>query len=191
MTRMTAPLSSSGKGQPRPAAAHAPPGSLKRHRARAAEAFLVCGAYLALALAITWPLCLHLETRIPGGGTWADPTGYYIDFWDLSHHALPFAGTFSDTVVNVPFGRTQVAPAFLEQIVSYGPAVAIAHFWSTTAGESIVAFMGLVSSAAAMYLLVRWLGGGRLAAGWAGTALMLCPYLVNRVAEQVPLGNLA
>jgi hypothetical protein len=191
MTRITAPLSSSAKGQPLPAAADAPPGSLKRHRARAAEAFLVCGAYLALALAITWPLCLHLETRIPGGGTWADPTGYYIDFWDLSHHALPFAGTFTDTVVNVPFGRTQVAPAFLEQIVSYGPAVAIAHFWSTTAGESIVGFMGLVSSAAAMYLLVRWLGGGRLAAGWAGTALMLCPYLVNRVAEQVPLANLA
>ncbi len=191
MTQTRVPSSSSGKGRPLPGAAPTPPKSSRRNRARAAEAFLVCGAYLALALAITWPLCLHLATRIPGGGTWADPTGYYIDFWDLSHHALPFAGTFVDTAVNVPFGRPQLASAFLEQIVSYGPAVVIAHFWSTAAGESIVAFMGLVSSAAAMYLLVRWLGGGRLAAGWAGAALMLCPYLVNRVAEQVPLTNLA
>jgi hypothetical protein len=148
-------------------------------------------AYLALAIAITWPLVLHLGTRIPGGGTFYDPTGYYNDFSYFSTHGLTLFGTQVQTAIDAPFGRPILPAASLEQVVSYGPGVAISSIWDPAAGLSIVALVGLASSAGAMYGLVRWLRAGKIAAGWAGAALMLSPYLTYRVGFHVPLANLA
>jgi hypothetical protein len=154
------------------------------------EAIAVVVAYLLVAIAITWPLVLHLDTRFPGGGTYLDPTGYYNDIWYLSTHGFKLFGSAVQTGIDAPFGRPIIPSAYLEQIVSYGPAVAIANLWTVAAGLSIVALLALVSSSGSMYLLVRWLGAGRIAAAWSGLAVMLSPYMLNRLPLHLPLANL-
>ena len=163
----------------------------RRRPRRLPEIVGVGVAYLAMALAITWPVVLHLGTRIPGGGNFSDPTGYYNDLWYFSTHGLKLVGTAVQTAIEAPFGRPIVPASNLEQIVSFGPGVAIARIWTPSAGLSIVAILSLVSSAGTMYWLVRWLGAGMIAAGWAGAALMLSPYLTYRLGIHVPLSNLA
>jgi hypothetical protein len=159
-------------------------------RSIAGEAIVVLVGYLLVAIAITWPLVLHLGTRFPGGGTYSDPTGYYNDIWYLSTHGFKLFGSAVQTGIDAPFGRSIVPSAYLEQIVSYGPAVAIARIWTVAAGMSIVALIALVSSSGSMYLLVRWLGVGRIAAAWSGLAVMLSPYMINRLPMHLPLANL-
>jgi hypothetical protein len=174
--------------------AEAPAADAGRHgrvRPRVVEAVAVIGGYLLVAIAITWPLVLHMGTRFPGGGTYLDPTGYYNDVWYLSTHGFKLFGSAVQTGIDAPFGRPIIPSAYLEQIVSYGPAVMIARIWTVAAGLSVVALFALVSSAASMYLLVRFLGAGRIAAAWSGIALMLSPYLLNRVPLHLPLSNLA
>jgi len=147
--------------------------------------------FIAVAVAMTWPLVLHLGTRIPGGGTFYDPTGYYYDFWYFANHGLQLFGSGTMTILDLPFGRPTVPAGILEQFVSYGPGIAISALWSPAAGLSIVALVSLAGSGGAMYGLVRWLGAGRVAAAWAGVALMFSPYLTYRVGVHIPLANIA
>ncbi len=147
--------------------------------------------FIAVAVAMTWPLVLHLGTRIPGGGTFYDPTGYYYDFWYFANHGLQLFGPGTMTILDLPFGRPTVPAAILEQFVSYGPGIAVSALWSPAAGLSLVALASLAGSGGAMYALVRWLGAGRVAAAWAGVALMFSPYLTYRVGVHIPLANIA
>lgn len=162
---------------------HPPPWSV--------EAGFAALVFFAVAIAMTWPLALHLGTRIPGGGEFYDPTGYYYDFWYFSTHGLQLVGRGTMVLLDQPFGRTIVPASYLEQFVSYGPGVVITRLWNPAAGLSIVAIVSLAGSGGAMYGLVRWLGAGKIAAIWAGVALMLSPYVTYRVGVHVPLADVA
>ena len=155
------------------------------------EAAVAALVFFAIAIAMTWPLALHLGTRIPGGGTFSDPTGYYYDFWYFSTHGLQLVGRGTMVLLDQPFGRTIVPASYLEQFVAYGPGVVISKLWNPAAGLSIVAIVSLAGSGGAMYGLVRWLGAGRIAAIWAGVALMLSPYVTYRIGVHVPLADVA
>lgn len=155
------------------------------------EAAAVGLGFTAVAIAMTWPLVLHLGTRIPGGGTFYDPTGYYYDFWYFATHGLQLFGPGTMSILDAPFGRPIVPSTLIQQLVSYGPGVGISALWSPAAGLSIVALASLAGSGGAMYGLIRWLGAGRIAAVWAGLALMFSPYLTYRVGVHIPLANIA
>jgi len=157
----------------------------------AGEAGIVALLSVAVAVAMTWPLVLHLGTRIPGGGTFYDPTGYYYDFWYFSTHGLRLLGTGTMTTVDLPFGRTIVPAGYLEQLFTYGPGVLISALWNPAAGVSLVALISVAASGGAMYGLVRWLGAGVIASGWAGIALMFSPYLTFRMGVHLSLVNVA
>src|SRR5581483_2707874 len=67
----------------------------------------------------------------------------------------------------------------------YYPTYLLAGAVGELAAFNLCILAGLVLSAAAMYLLVRWLGCGRPAAAWSGLAYALFPWHLQRAV----LGN--
>lgn len=150
----------------------------------------VLGGYLLMAVIISWPLAANMGHHIAGGGSGGDQSGYLWDFWNISEHGLSLWGTDLQETISAPFGRESPGSVNVTLLSTLGPAWVVASIWSPIVAYNVTVFLALTLSAAAMYMLARWVGAGRWIAGWAGGAFMLFPYETLRAQTHVPLAHI-
>lgn len=165
---------------------------MKRSLARAPwwEIGAVLGGYLLMVVVISWPLAANFGTHIAGGGAGGDQSGYLWDFWNISTHGLSLWGTDLQESISAPFGRESPGSVNVTLFTTLGPAWVVSTIWSPIVAYNVTVFLALTLSAAAMYLLVRWVGAGRWIAAWAGMAFMLFPYEQIRAQAHIPLAHI-
>jgi hypothetical protein len=154
------------------------------------EAVMVLAGALLLALLLTWPLARHLATDLPGSGSGGDRSGYAWDVWFNAEHGLRLWGVTTQEVVGAPFGRPMPASANALQIAFLGPAWIFGQFAGPVVSLNVALLLGMTMSAAAMWLLVRWLGLGYTAAAWAAVAFSVFPNALIRADTHYPLALL-
>lgn len=160
-------------------------------RRRVTEAALVLAGCLALAIAITWPLVLHLGTDTPGAGSGGDRSGYVWDVWFNAEHGLRLWGSTTQEQIGAPFGRVLPASVNTLQLAFLGPAWLISWFTGPIAALNLSLLIGMTLGSAAMFLLIRWLGLGVAAAAWAAVAFAVFPNALVRASAHYPLAVLA
>jgi hypothetical protein len=157
----------------------------------ALEAGLVLLASFALVVVLTWPLLPNIATDVPGGGSGGDRSGYTWDVWFNAEHGLRLWGSTYQEAVSAPFGRLMPASANVLQITFLGPAWLFGQFVGPVAALNLSLLIGMTLTPAAMYLLIRWLGLGIVAAIWAGAAFALFPNFLIRASGHYPMAFLA
>jgi hypothetical protein len=149
-------------------------------RAVVLETIAVLVGYSIAALAVTWPLAADIRNRLlgpfpgdaGGGAAWYDQLHV-----EGGYHLL---GTTHHTLTGAPLGWAQGNALNFQWLLPNYPGYLVAGPLGGTAALNLVILSGLVLSGAAMYLLVRWLGCGRLVAGWAGLVFLVFPWHLQR-----------
>lgn len=136
--------------------------------------------FLALAIAMTWPLVLHLSTAVTDPG---DPLlNTWIMAWD--EHALA-AGSlrgFFDANIFFPNHRTLAYSEHLLPQALIG-AVPLLLSGNPLLAYNVVVLLAFASSALGMYVLARHLIGSETAAVFAGTAFAFSPFMMGHLAH--------
>ena len=149
-------------------------------RASVFEASIVLASFSALAVAITWPLAAHLNSRLPGVYP-NDGLGTASWFWQLQHEGgYHFLGTTHHTLTGAPLGWDQGNALNFQWLWPYYPAYLLSTAVGAVAALNVVTFTGFAFSGGAMYLLIRKLGCGRVAAWWAGVVWVVFPWHMQR-----------
>jgi hypothetical protein len=134
-------------------------------------------AYAAVAIAFTWPLALHLDTHVTGGGD----TGVYIwNHWVFLHEMkntwnFPY---FTDVL----FGGERAANLSLHNYTRFQNllAVPLMRVVSTVTAFNLVFLLMTVLTGYSTFLLVRQVTG-RVAESWlAGLLFAWSPFLATR-----------
>lgn len=136
-------------------------------------------AYAAVAIAFTWPLAVHLETRLTGG-TGSDTGVYVWNQWVFrheltEHRRLPY---FTDVL----FGAERTANLSLHNYTRFQNLIAAAlmRFFPVVTTFNLVYLMMTVLTAYTTFLLARHVTG-RAAESWLGGLLFAwSPLLVTR-----------
>lgn len=113
---------------------------------------IVLTLYFALALALTYPLALHLGTHIPGhdtdgpAQTWSL---WWVPFALFNRNVLPFTTDY----LFYPLGMNLVAytPTFLNGILS----IPLQFIFGTIAAQNVMVWLSLVAGAYGAFLLAR------------------------------------
>jgi len=168
------PLERATNGRTAPAARWAPSPAFGR-----AELLLVALAGLLLAVITSWPLVLHLPSRIsPDLG---DPVRTAWQIAWVGHAMLHDPLHIFDANVFYPH---QLSLAFSDSLLGYGPA---AFFGSGTIAALVrynLLFLWAWSLCfVGAYLLARELGLGRIAGAAAGVAFAYAPYRVTEAGH--------
>jgi len=90
-------------------------------------------------------------------------------------------GTTHHTMTGAPFGWDESNGLNIQWLIPYYPAYLLTKLIGPLGAHNVVLLAGYVLSGAAMYLLVRYLGCGRLAAAWAGLVYIVFPWHLMRV----------
>src|SRR5205807_2146247 len=144
-----------------------------------AELLWAAGAAIALAVITTWPLVLHLPSRIaPDLG---DPVRTAWQMAWVGHAMLHNPLHIFDANVFYPH---PLSLAFSDSLLGYGPAA----LFGSGAVAALVRYNLLFLFAWTLcfpgaYLLARELGLGRLAAAAAGAAFAYAPYRVTEAGH--------
>lgn len=161
-------------------------------RRRLVETSLVLAGSLALVIAITWPLVLHLGTDTPGSGVVGDRSGYTWDVWFNGEHGLRLWGSTTQHEIGAPFGRVLPASINTLQLVFLGPAWIVSRLGAgPLVAVNVSLLLGMVLGPATMFLLIRWLGLGIAASTWAAVAFAVFPNALVRATGHYPLAVLA
>jgi hypothetical protein len=153
-----------------------------------AEAALVLAGALALAVLATWPLARELGSAAP---TLGDPLGAIAWLGRLvDGEGFHLTGTTHVTATGAPFGWEQGNGVNIQWLLPFGPAYLAALVVGEVAAYNLVVVLGLALSGAAMYLLVRRLGLGWIAATWAGLVYMVFPWHMARADSHASLAHL-
>ena len=147
--------------------------------AHAAVSCLVAASYGTLACALTWPLPLHLRTRLLG-----DPAGdlgvYVWNLWIFRHeligHAhLPFSTDHVFGVTGPPdFSLHNYAP------LAGALGAPLIGTFGVVAAFNLVMLTSMALTGIATFALARRLGLGGPAAWWAGALFMASPVLTAK-----------
>jgi hypothetical protein len=156
----------------------------------ALEAYGVVFGFLVMAIVVTWPVFLHAQSIITGGGYGGDQVGYIWDYWYLGHFGVKLWGTGVQHEISAPFGREYAGGINATILTTLFPAWVGAKIAGPLFAYNVVVISGLTLSAASMYLLVRWLGLGVIPAIWSGAAFMLFPYEQIRATGHLVLAHL-
>ncbi len=152
-----------------------PPATLSSTR----TALLAFAGYLAVTLAMTWPLATALTTTVPAD--LGDPLlNTWILWWNTLHWPLS-AGWWNAGI----FFPASGALAFSEHLLGLAPfAAPIAGLTgSPLAAYNVVFILTFALSATTMFLLVRDLTGRRDAAFVAGLAFGFAPYRIAQLSH--------
>jgi hypothetical protein len=139
---------------------------------RAVRRVAVPLAYLALAIALTWPTVATFSTRMGGDG--GDGYQNLWNFWWVKESLLHFQNPFFTDHLRQPFGVTLVFQTFVvpDAIV----ALPLWAFLPPLGVYNSVLLWSFVLTGLGMYALVRDWSGSRLAAFFAGAAFMATPF---------------
>ena len=150
-----------------------------RRRLTTVEVPGVLVGYTLVALYLTRPLWRDLNSAIWGQP--GDSTGTIAFLWQLAEKiGYPILGMTHMTMTGAPFGWDFSNALNVQWAFAYFPAYLVAELGVEILAYNLVILSGLVLSAAAMYWLVRRLGGSALVAGWAGIVFMIFPWHLEK-----------
>ncbi|MDQ2950782.1 MAG: hypothetical protein M3R54_00800, partial [Chloroflexota bacterium] len=153
------------------------------------EAGAVVLASTAFVCALFWRVVTHLGSTIIGSPG-SDSTASVAWFWQARHETgFHLLGMTHHTLTGAPFGWDQTNALNIQVFLPYYPTYLLAHVVGDVAAFNLVTLAGYVLSGASMYVLVRYLGVGRLVAGWAAFVFILFPWHLAR-AEHASLLHL-
>ena len=155
------------------------------------EALVVLGGSFAFAVFLTWPLVLHLGTRIYGPP--GDSTAEIYNLWSFTHGGFHILGTSHETATGAPFGWDQGNGVNVQRLWYIFPAYLAAKVIGEIAAYNLIVLTGLALSGAAMYWLVRSLVRGPAApfvAAWAGFVYIVFPWHVVKAAGHAGLTHI-
>ncbi len=153
----------------------APPSSgarLRRHLAAAAIHLILTGV-------MTWPMILHLGSKIPLVPKWTllvPYHGLYIIAW--THHALDTGlSRYWDANIFYPHPRVMTySENILSPVVSTWPVHRLSH--NITLSYNLIILGAFFLTALGTYLWVSQLGLARGVSVVAGGAMAFCPYMI-------------
>jgi hypothetical protein len=90
-------------------------------------------------------------------------------------------GTTHHTMTGAPFGWDESNGLNIQWLIPYYPAYLLTKLIGPFGAHNVVLLSGYVLSGAAMYLLVRYIGCGRLAAAWASLVYIVFPWHLMRM----------
>jgi hypothetical protein len=156
------------------------------------EALIVLLGSFALAVFLTWPLALHLGTRIYGPP--GDSTSEIYNLWSFTHgNGFHVFGISHETATGAPFGWDQGNGVNVQRLWYMFPAYLAAKVIGEIAAYNLIVLTGLALSGAAMYWLVRSLVRGPVApfvAAWAGFVYIVFPWHVLKAAGHAGLTHI-
>jgi hypothetical protein len=146
----------------------------------AVEAVVVLVATTAFVCALFWRMVIAVGTTLlepgsdaPGGVGWL-----YALRHEGGYHLF---GTTHHTITGAPFGWDESNALNIQWLIPYFPAYLLTKPFGALAAHNLVLLSGYVLSGAAMYLLVRYIGCGRLVAAWSGLVYIVFPWHLMRV----------
>ena len=149
-------------------------------RAIAAEAAVVLLLTTAFVCALFWRLLGALGTTLLEPGS--DAPGAVGWLYALRHESgYHLFGTVHHTITGAPFGWDESNALNLQWLIPYFPGYLLTKVVGTLSAFNLVLLSGYVLSGGAMYFLVRYVGCGRLVAGWAGLVYIVFPWHLMRV----------
>ncbi len=131
--------------------------------------------------ALFWRLVEHLSSTIVGDQG-SDATGSVAWFWRTQHEGgFHLLGITHHTLTGAPFGWDQTNALNIQVALAYYPTYLAAQVVGSVAAFNLTTLAGYVLSGATMYLLVRYLGVGRLVSAWAALAYIVFPWHMARI----------
>jgi O-antigen/teichoic acid export membrane protein len=122
------------------------------------------------------PVVAHPGSTIIGT-LGSDSTASIADLWRFSREGgFHIVGTTHHTTSGAPFGWDQTNALNMQVLLAYYPAYIAAKVIGAIAAYNVLTLAGFALSGAAMYLLVRYLGCGRLVAAWSAVAYIVFPF---------------
>jgi hypothetical protein len=155
------------------------------------EALIVLSGSFAFAVFLTWPLVLHMGTRIYGPP--GDSTAEIYNLWSFTHSGFHILGTSHETATGAPFGWDQGNGVNVQRLWYIFPAYLAAKVIGEIAAYNLIVLTGLALSGAAMYWLVRSLVRGpatAFVAAWAGFVYIVFPWHVVKAAGHAGLTHI-
>jgi len=154
---------------------------------RGREVLVAMALSVALAIGLTWPVVLHLDSLLighPGNDTWNHVWGYWWVAQSLSEGSWPG----HTNLLSYPTGGTLY---FIDtaQVVLFYPVIKL---WGPSVAFNLVLIFGIALSAFSAWLLTRHLTGDGIAAGMALVVYGASPHLLgqayNGISETVCAG---
>jgi hypothetical protein len=160
-------------------AADAPVRSVQVRRI-AVEAAVVLVVTTAFVCLLFWRMVIAIGSTLVEPSTDAPATVGWL--YALRHEGgYHLFGTTHHTITGAPFGWDESNALNIQWLIPYYPAYQLTKLVGPLAAHNLVLLSGYVLSGAAMYLLVRYVGCGRLVAGWAGLVYIVFPWHLMRV----------
>jgi hypothetical protein len=152
----------------------------RRRKRIAAEALVVLLVTTAFVCVLFWRMVVALDSTLLEPSSDAPGTIGWL-YWLAHEDGYHLFGSTHHTLTGAPFGWDQTNGLNIQWLIPYYPA----YLWTKVIGpvgaQNLVLLSGFVLSGAAMYLLVRCLGCGRLAAAWAGLVYIVFPWHLMRI----------
>jgi O-antigen/teichoic acid export membrane protein len=156
-------------------------GPLAGVRAALPEAAIVLLGSTVFVCALFAPVVVHLASTIIGSPG-SDSTGAIAALWELRHESgFHLLGVTHHTLTGAPFGWDETNALNMQTLLAYYPVYLAAQVVGEIAAFNLITLAGFVLSGATMYLLVRYLGCGRLVAAWAALVYIIFPWHLARV----------
>jgi O-antigen/teichoic acid export membrane protein len=150
-------------------------------RAVLPEAGLVLLGATAFVCILFWPVVAHLGSTVLGTPG-SDSTGGVAFFWELRHEGgYHLLGVTHHTFLAAPFGIDATNAVNIQLFLPYYPTYLASHLVGEIAALNLTTLAGYVLPAAAMYLLVRYLGCSRLVSAWAALVYIVFPWHLARL----------
>src|SRR4051794_38840854 len=153
---------------------------MKSARARIAlEAAVVLLVATAFVCLLFWRLVVDLGSTLlePASDAPATIGWLYALQREGGYHLF---GTTHHTITGAPFGWDDSNALNIQWLIPYYPAFLLTKLIGPLGAHNVVLLSGYVLSGAAMYLLVRYIGCGRLVAAWAGLVYIVFPWHLMR-----------
>jgi hypothetical protein len=151
-----------------------------RARGLAIETVVVLLVTTAFVCLLFWRMVIALNSTLVEPGSDAPATIGWL--YALPHEGgYHLFGTTHHTMTGAPFGWDQSNGLNINWLIPYYPAYLLTRLIGPFGAYNLILLSGYVLSGAAMYLLVRYLGCGRLAAAWAGLVYIVFPWHHMRV----------
>jgi hypothetical protein len=143
------------------------------------ESALVPLGFTAFVCVLFWPVVSGLSSTVVASGS--DAVGGIWSLWRMQQEGgYHLFGTTHHTLTGAPFGWDEGNGLNVQWLLPYYPTYLATKVVGEVAAFNLVLVSGYVLSGAAMYLLTRYLGCGRLVSAWAGLAYVVFPWHLER-----------
>jgi O-antigen/teichoic acid export membrane protein len=155
--------------------------ALARVRPAVPEAIAVLVGTTVFVCALFWPFVRHFRSTI-AGTPGSDATATVATIWELKHEGgYHLLGITHHTLSGAPFGWDSTNALNMQTFLAYYPTYLLAKLFGAITAFNLTTLAGYILSGATMYLLVRYLGCGRLVAAWAALVYIVFPWHLARI----------